>query len=124
WAMLWLEKAYLVFKDPRAQIFLKTLAACLGMEDMTGALNIALRWGIPFGLYIKTSEAREFMERNMMELERNTLSALYAPGYVDECLSYGSGGQAAYGRYVAIIGNLLNRPHAIAFVSGGGLLSF
>ncbi|KAJ7656166.1 hypothetical protein DFH06DRAFT_1411970 [Mycena polygramma] len=124
WALLWLDHSYLVLKDPRASVYLKMLAACTDAMDMIGVLNLAIRYGIPFGLYVKASAVREFRERNMTDLERNTLSALYAPGYVDECIPYTIGGVAAYGKYLATIGNLLNRPHATAFIYAGGILSF
>ncbi|KAJ6493582.1 hypothetical protein C8R47DRAFT_975243 [Mycena vitilis] len=124
WALLWLDKSYLVLNDPRAAIYLKTLAACNEIMDMVGVLNHAIRFGIQFGLYVKASEVREFRDRNMTDLEKNTLAALYAPGYVDECIPYTIGGAAAYGKYLATIRNLLSRPHATAFIQAGGILSF
>ncbi|KAJ6480681.1 hypothetical protein C8R47DRAFT_1284561 [Mycena vitilis] len=124
WALLWLDHSYLVFKDPRSMVYLKVLAACTDAMDMIGVLSLALRFGISFGLYTKASVVREFRERNMTDLERNTLAALYAPGYVDECIPYTIGGVAAYGKYLATINNLLNRPHATAFLYAGGILSF
>ncbi|KAJ7604408.1 hypothetical protein DFH06DRAFT_1349436 [Mycena polygramma] len=124
WALLWLDHTFLVLKDPRAMVYLKVLAACTDAMDMIGVLNLAIRYGIPFGLYVKASAVREFRERNITELECNTLSALYTPGYVDQCIPYTIGGVAAYGKYLATIGNLLNRPHATAFLYAGGILSF
>jgi hypothetical protein len=103
---------------------MKIYAACLDVMDMVGILNLAIRFGLRFGLYMKASEVREFYERNMTDLDRHTLAAMYAPGYVDECLAYGTGGMAAYGRYLIIIRALLERPHAIAFIFAGGILSF
>ncbi|KAJ6590389.1 hypothetical protein DFH09DRAFT_908381, partial [Mycena vulgaris] len=48
----------------------------------------------------------------------------YAPGYVDSQLRYGLGHASLYGKYLGRIRDLLARPHAIAFISQGGLLSF
>ncbi|KAJ6482258.1 hypothetical protein C8R47DRAFT_1073554 [Mycena vitilis] len=124
WVLNWLDHSYLVLKDPRSVIYLKVLAACTDTMDMIGVLNLAIWFGISFRLYTKASAAREFRERNITDLERNTLSALHAPGYVDECIPYTIGGVAAYGKYLATIGNLLNRPHTTAFIFSGGILSF
>ncbi|KAJ7127200.1 hypothetical protein C8R44DRAFT_616783 [Mycena epipterygia] len=70
------------------------------------------------------SEAREFSNRNITSLTRNTLAVLYAPGYVDEQLKYSLGFSSQYDAYIAIVGPLLARPEAVAFIAAGGILSY
>ncbi|KAJ7097373.1 hypothetical protein C8R44DRAFT_552457, partial [Mycena epipterygia] len=48
----------------------------------------------------------------------------YAPGYVDEQLKYSLGFSSQYDAYKAIVGALLARPEAVAFIAAGGVLSY
>jgi hypothetical protein len=124
WGLLWLQKTYLVCKDPRTLTRLKIYAAYHEVEDVVEILTLAIRFGLQFGLYVKIGDVLEFRNRNVSYLDSLTLGAIYAPGYVDECLSYGLGEIAAYTKYLSILGILLVRPNAVAFVYAGGVLSF
>ncbi|KAJ7511545.1 hypothetical protein B0H11DRAFT_1699608 [Mycena galericulata] len=126
WNQSWLRKAILVSKDPRAIMRMKIFASCfenvIHVEDV---LELAIRFGLPFVLYIRMSDARGFKNSRVSALTRNTLSALYVPGYVDLPLTNGTGGAAAlYEQYRARVLQLLSRPHAVAFIGHGGILSF
>jgi hypothetical protein len=103
---------------------MKIYAAYHEVEDVVEILTLAIRFGLQFGLYVKVDEVLEFRNRNVTHLDSQTLGAIYAPGYVDECLSYGLGEIAAYTKYLSILGVLLIRPNAIAFIYAGGVLSF
>ncbi|KAJ6485490.1 hypothetical protein DFH09DRAFT_949015 [Mycena vulgaris] len=89
-----------------------------------GVLTRTIQFRIAFSLYIDARDARDFSNRNITPLNRSTLVALYAAGYVDSQLRYGLGQDTLYGEYLAKIRDLLTRPHAIAFIARGGLLSF
>ncbi|KAJ7918333.1 hypothetical protein B0H13DRAFT_1869513 [Mycena leptocephala] len=57
-------------------------------------------------------------------LMRSTLEAIYSLGFTETFLEFGSGGAACYARYLSMILALLSRPHAVAFIAAGGILSF
>ncbi|KAJ7094088.1 hypothetical protein C8R44DRAFT_890456 [Mycena epipterygia] len=103
---------------------MKILAICNPGLDIVGLLTLCVKYGFPFGLYIKTSEVRQFSNRNITSLTRNTLASLYAPGYVDEQLKYSLGFSSQYNAYKALVGPLLARPEAVAFIAAGGILSY
>ncbi|KAJ7176695.1 hypothetical protein C8R46DRAFT_1029989 [Mycena filopes] len=124
WALLWIEKSYLVCKDERTLVRMKAIAARRGSTDFLEILNLAVRYGLPFGLHMSTSDIREFKALNTPALERLAWNALYAPGYVDTCIAYGKGGAEAYARYLRIVADVLCRPNAIGFIFAGGILSF
>ncbi|KAJ7904059.1 hypothetical protein B0H13DRAFT_2334898 [Mycena leptocephala] len=113
WGLLWLQKTYLVCKDPRTLTRMKIYAAYHEVEDVVEILTLAIRFGLQFGLYVKVDEVLEFRNRNVTHLDSQTLGAIYAPGYVDECLSYGLGEIAAYTKYLSILGVLLIRPNTM-----------
>ncbi|KAJ7170415.1 hypothetical protein C8R43DRAFT_944929 [Mycena crocata] len=73
---------------------------------------------------IDICDVQELAESELSSLDLATLYAFYEPGYVDAPLQYGAGGASAYFRYKAILNSLLKRPHAIAFIYKGGILSF
>ncbi|KAJ6463804.1 hypothetical protein C8R47DRAFT_992408 [Mycena vitilis] len=126
WNTEWLAKAMLVCEDARSMWRLKTYAAVrrdiTRMEDL---LEIAIRFGIPFSLYIKRRDVRCFRDSTVSPLSLNTLAALYQPGYEDLTLVWGKGGAAgAYVQYEANLNNLLGRPQAVAFIGLGGVLRY
>ncbi|KAJ6499731.1 hypothetical protein C8R47DRAFT_1259095 [Mycena vitilis] len=123
WNTAWLDRAILVCRDPRSLIRLKTYAACVdGVKVIEDVLELAIRFGIPFSLFIKMCDARLFRNAEISALQRSTLDALYQPGYVDLALPHERGGAALYGRYRALMLQLLSRPNAVAFISQGGIL--
>jgi hypothetical protein len=54
----------------------------------------------------------------------STVEAIYSLGFTETFLEFGSGGAACYARYLSQILSLLSRPHAVAFIAAGGILSF
>ncbi|KAJ6530384.1 hypothetical protein DFH09DRAFT_1326898 [Mycena vulgaris] len=124
WVIDWMEKSYLVCSDRRSLLRMKVFAAREKDATILGIITRAIQFGIPFSLYIDARNARDFSNRNITPLDRSTLSALYAAGYIDAQLRYGLGDVALYGEYLGKVRMILVRPHAIAFISLGGILSF
>ncbi|KAJ7859426.1 hypothetical protein B0H13DRAFT_1901449 [Mycena leptocephala] len=125
WNRTWLEKAILVCEDARTRVRMKTWAACCGLTDLCDVLNMALCYGAPFALYVKLANVRKVgMPTHISSLIRSTLESLYDVGFQESFLQFGTGGASCYGCYLAQILALLSRPHAIAFIAAGGILSF
>ncbi|KAJ7431219.1 hypothetical protein B0H11DRAFT_2386303 [Mycena galericulata] len=125
WNTDWLRKSILVVKEERSALRMKTWAACLDFHDFAEVLNMAILYGVPFQLFVPQSQVRQVgVSLELPSLLRSTLEALYSPGYVEQTLSYGLGGVTLYARYLGIINALLKRPHAIAFIFAGGILSY
>ncbi|KAJ6465891.1 hypothetical protein C8R47DRAFT_1224206, partial [Mycena vitilis] len=126
WSTEWLAKSILVCEDTRSMWRLKTYAAVRrDITQMKDLLEIGIRFGIPFALYIKRKDVRCFRDSTVSPLSLNTLSALYQPGYEDLTLVWGKGGApGAYVQYEANLNNLLSRPQAVAFIGLGGVLRY
>ncbi|KAJ7071762.1 hypothetical protein B0H15DRAFT_740334, partial [Mycena belliarum] len=126
WDLNWLGQAVLICDDERSALRMKAYAACSpGTESITDVLELAIRFGLPFEIYVPSSRVREFTRGKRVEaLDQDTLDALYAPGYRDTLLTFGTGGAALYEQYRGLLNGLLRRPHAIAFIYAGGVLRF
>ncbi|KAJ7065962.1 hypothetical protein B0H15DRAFT_972268 [Mycena belliarum] len=124
WDLEWIDCTFLVLKDRRTHMHMKVYAACSGKSDVLEILTLALKFRLAFGIYVDSAEVRKFRSAKICALTRNTLGYLYAPGYIDVQLVYGLGNEECYGAYIAKVGSLLSRPHAIAFIGMGGILSF
>ncbi|KAJ7443798.1 hypothetical protein FB451DRAFT_1413425 [Mycena latifolia] len=126
WDIAWLSDALFMCEDPRSVIRLKTLTACNGnIRVMEDVLELAVRFGIPFQLYIRSSQVCSFGPSRVSPLAANTLGSVYEPGFNDLPLFHGVGGGAAtYGWYRSQLYHLLDRPHAVAFIGMGGVLSY
>ncbi|KAJ7873403.1 hypothetical protein B0H13DRAFT_2349100 [Mycena leptocephala] len=125
WNRTWLEKAILICEDSRTPIRMKVWAACCELGDLCDVLNMALCYGAAFALYVKLSDVRKVgMPVHVSSLLRSTVESLYDVGFTEIFLQFGSGGAACYGRYLSQILALLSRPHAVAFIAAGGILSF
>jgi hypothetical protein len=55
---------------------------------------------------------------------KSTLHATYTVGFTELFLDFGAGGATCYAQYLSQILALLSRPHAVAFIAAGGILSF
>ncbi|KAJ7101262.1 hypothetical protein B0H15DRAFT_769446 [Mycena belliarum] len=125
WDESWLGAAVLVCDDDRSSLRMKIFAACCGVNSITEVMELAIRFGLPFALYVPAARVREFARWDQADsLDEETLDALYSPGYRDAQLLYGTGGAALYEQYRAILHHLLRRPHATAFIFAGGVLRF
>ncbi|KAJ7224235.1 hypothetical protein GGX14DRAFT_557121 [Mycena pura] len=91
---------------------------------MTGLLDFAIRFGIPFQLCIKLSEVHAFRTEKLSLIAREINGAPYTPGFEDATLEYKSGGASLYKNYLANVAALLDRPEAVAFIAKGGILRF
>ncbi|KAJ7147067.1 hypothetical protein C8R43DRAFT_1129853 [Mycena crocata] len=125
WSLAWLVGSILVCEDSRSYWRMKAFAACaqhqVVLEDV---LEFAMRSGMRFALYVKSSEVRKYADHDIPAVVRNTVEAMYAPGYVDTLLTYGHGGEALYRQYVVQMNALVRRPHAVAFIGLGGIMAF
>ncbi|KAK6974476.1 hypothetical protein R3P38DRAFT_3239324 [Favolaschia claudopus] len=126
WGEDWITNARLHFSDERSHLRFKVLAVRnRHIGRIEGILEQAIRHGIPFELYTKRSDARKFNDLPIPSLERNTLAAIYSPGYVDEPLEWNqNGASATYTVYLAKLSVLLSRPQALAFIRMGGVLRY
>ncbi|KAJ7854022.1 hypothetical protein B0H13DRAFT_1903834 [Mycena leptocephala] len=125
WNHDWLSKAILVCEDYRTYIRMKTWAACCDAKDICDILNMAICYGAAFELYVRQTDARKVgMPTQVTSLLQSTLHATYAAGFTEIFLDFGAGGATCYGRYLSQILALLSRPHAVAFIAAGGILSF
>jgi hypothetical protein len=126
WNKKWLNHAVLVCKDKQSLLRFKVYAVAFeGLTEIKDILEMGIRFGISFQLYIPVSKAREFADSGISPLKQQSMSAMYAPGYVDPPIAWGSEGPAAnYGVYVVSLFHLLKLPHAIAFVGLGGILRY
>ncbi|KAJ6567728.1 hypothetical protein DFH09DRAFT_1469154 [Mycena vulgaris] len=80
---------------------------------------------VPFGIYVRQGSARKLGDlQPLTALQLATSASLYSLGYTDTLLEYGSGGVRLFFRYTSQVGALLSRPHAVAFIAAGGILSF
>ncbi|KAJ7880500.1 hypothetical protein B0H13DRAFT_1630340 [Mycena leptocephala] len=125
WNHDWLSKAVLVCEDSRTYVRMKTWAACCDAKDICDILNMAICYGAAFELYIRQTDVKKVgMPTQVTSLLQSTLHATYAVGFTEIFLDFGAGGATCYGRYLSQILALLSRPHAVAFISAGGILSF
>ncbi|KAJ7028568.1 hypothetical protein C8F04DRAFT_1188549 [Mycena alexandri] len=87
----------------------------------TELLELALRYGMPFKLFMEVAEACDDQDE---EANKSlTMCALYEPGYVDPPVAW-SGRASAKLVYYGSLHWLLDRPHAIGFLYAGGILKF
>ncbi|KAJ6526120.1 hypothetical protein DFH09DRAFT_1415979 [Mycena vulgaris] len=126
WNIEWLQNSILVCDDFRSFVRFKTWAACDdSINDVITILNKAIRSGVPFGIYVRQGSARKLGDlQPLTALQLATSASLYSLGYTDTLLEYGSGGVRLFFRYTSQVGALLSRPHAVAFIAAGGILSF
>ncbi|KAJ6571913.1 hypothetical protein B0H19DRAFT_1255836 [Mycena capillaripes] len=126
WNQKWLEGAMLVCEDPRSFWRLKMYTAVRqDISKMEDLLEIGIRFGIPFALYIKRKDVQSFSDPNISAHTLNTLAAIYEPGFTDLQLSWGSGGPVAcYVQYEANLHVLLARLEAVAFVCMGSVMRY
>jgi hypothetical protein len=104
---------------------MKTWAACCDAKDICDILNMAICYGAAFELYIRQTDVKKVgMPTQVTSLLQSTLHATYTVGFTEIFLDFRAGGATCYGRYLSQILALLSRPHAVAFISAGGILSF
>jgi hypothetical protein len=125
WNYRWLNKAILVCKDERSLIRLKMYAALFqSLTKFEDVLEMGIRFGIPFQLFIPLNEALQF-SKEVTSLVESTLTAMYTPGYVDPPISWSAGSaEAQYEVYKVRLLSLLSRPHAVAFIPMGGVARY
>ncbi|KAJ7798604.1 hypothetical protein B0H13DRAFT_2391528 [Mycena leptocephala] len=125
WNARWLNKAILVCKDERSLIRLKTYAALFqSLTKFEDVLEMGIRFGIPFQLFIPLNEALQF-SKEVTSLVESTLTAMYTPGYVDAPMTWSAGSaEAQYEVYKVRLLGLLSRPHAAAFIPMGGVARY
>ncbi|KAJ7032405.1 hypothetical protein C8F04DRAFT_1185046 [Mycena alexandri] len=87
----------------------------------TELLELVLRYGMPFKLFVEIAEACD--DEDDQSPDSLTMRSLYAPGYVDPPMVWvGTAGQKLV--YLGGIHGLLARPNAVAFLFMGSLAKF
>ncbi|KAF8206728.1 hypothetical protein K438DRAFT_2013843 [Mycena galopus ATCC 62051] len=125
WNLDWLRCSKIMSDHPQSMLLLKCAAAIGNFPDVTYMLNAAIKHGIPFRIFVLQENVRNVWIADVMTtMEARSLRAMYAPGYTEIPLDYGTGGAACYARYLRQVEELLRRPHAPALVALGGAASF
>ncbi|KAJ7702718.1 hypothetical protein B0H17DRAFT_871733, partial [Mycena rosella] len=125
WNVSWMDESILVCWDERSIVRMKIYAACAdGVKHIEDVFELAIRFGLPFDIFVDSAEGARFASQELSVLDDATLERIYAPNYADTLLSYGAGGEELYNQYLGQMNWLLKRPHARAFVAKGGVLSF
>ncbi|KAK7037867.1 hypothetical protein R3P38DRAFT_3181919 [Favolaschia claudopus] len=127
WNLPWLASGVLVFDDSRTLIRLKGLAAVypLSITNIREALDMALRYGMPFEIYIPLAMADDFRDPSLSTLSKNSLASIYGAGYNDQLMTWtGLGEEHQYGVYQGTLLPLLQRPNAVAFIAKGGICKY
>ncbi|KAJ7030216.1 hypothetical protein C8F04DRAFT_1183010 [Mycena alexandri] len=87
----------------------------------TELLELTLRYGMPFKLFVEIAEACD--DEDEGGDKSLTMCAIYEPGYVDPPIGW-TGRASGKLVYYGSLHWLLDRPHAFAFLFAGGLLKF
>ncbi|KAK7022085.1 hypothetical protein R3P38DRAFT_3195479 [Favolaschia claudopus] len=127
WTQKWFQQGVLVFEDDRTLLRLKTLVALypLALNNIRTVLEYALRFGMPFEIYIPLAWADQFRDPNLSDLSRSLLPSVYGAGFTDQLMTWtGCGEEHQYGAYLESLLRLLARPNAVAFVAMGGICKF
>ncbi|KAJ7749146.1 hypothetical protein B0H16DRAFT_1319501 [Mycena metata] len=123
WNEEWLDKAIIVFKDPRTHLRMKILANCYqGVNDMRDILSTAWRFGFKMHLFVPLDSAPTFCTP-LSDIESLTLPRIYDPGFTERYLSKVPGRKAQYAMWLGSAKEITQQPNAVAFISEGGLLS-
>ncbi|KAF8147017.1 hypothetical protein K438DRAFT_1780337 [Mycena galopus ATCC 62051] len=96
------------------------------VRSFSDLLELAIRFGMPFELYVHRSRVREFRDVLIPTLAIKTLGSLYQPGYIDQQLSWSKegGNKTSYAMYETILNGLLDHPEAVGFISARGVYSY
>ncbi|KAJ7661810.1 hypothetical protein B0H17DRAFT_1144534 [Mycena rosella] len=107
WNNQLLDRGILIFDDPRAQT----------MGDL---LTMAIKYAVPFQLYIRMSDVPLFVAHDIPDVERILLPATLEPGFSETGLKW-LGAHATRTVWVDLVAKLLCRPYAGAFLAKGGI---
>ncbi|KAJ7206988.1 hypothetical protein C8J57DRAFT_1541138 [Mycena rebaudengoi] len=121
----WLCKSVLVLDDSRSLTRMKVFANCAEqVQSVEEVLKLALRFGIPFDLFVKAKDTPSFGHTAISYLDRIALPSVYNAGFVEPSLEYAKGGAVLYGQYMNDLKDLMTRPNAVAFIAMGGMASW
>ncbi|KAK7033868.1 hypothetical protein R3P38DRAFT_3186105 [Favolaschia claudopus] len=127
WSKPWFNQGVLVFEDPRSLLRLKTLVAMYphALNNMQAVLEYAMRYSMPFEIYIPLAWADAFRDASLTDLSRSLLPSIYGAGFSDQLMTWaGLGEEHQYGLYMESLLRLLVRPNAVSFISMGGVCKF
>ncbi|KAJ7603390.1 hypothetical protein DFH06DRAFT_1022297 [Mycena polygramma] len=124
WSGDFLNQAVLILEDPAALVRFRYWAAFNDVETIVDILNLAIGRCVPFRLAIPESRVSHFRPAVVSNDERLITPHYYRVGYVEPALKWESGGMDFTGAYMVAMGNVLNRPHAIALIARGGILAW
>ncbi|KAF8177939.1 hypothetical protein K438DRAFT_2180567 [Mycena galopus ATCC 62051] len=96
WNAKWLAQGKLVCPQ-RSALKLKSIVALRpGIRQTSDILELAIRYGIPFAIFVKRSNVREFRDILVPPFILKTLGSIYEPGFNDITLNWSkTGGNAA-----------------------------
>jgi hypothetical protein len=124
WNKNWLDRAILVFKDPRTHVRRKLIANCFcDVENIGDVLMAAWKFGLPFHLFLPESDTRLFGDWTMSRMDELALPKLYGSGFTKRFLTKVNGPQAQYAAWIASASEVFRRPNAVAFIAEGGIVS-
>ncbi|KAJ7336434.1 hypothetical protein DFH08DRAFT_706650 [Mycena albidolilacea] len=124
WNKSWLDRAILVFKDPRTHVRMKLIANCFcDVDCIEDVLTAAWKFGLPFQLFLPESETRFFADRSMSRMDELALPKLYGSGFTERFLTKAAGPQAQYAAWIVSASEVVRRPNAVAFIAEGGIVS-
>jgi hypothetical protein len=125
WNRAWLDKAIIVFKDPRTHLRMKLLANCYyDAESIEDVLNMAWRFGFKFHLFVSVEDVESFSNANISSLDSLVFSKIYRTDFTERFMTWGVGGESQYVLWLSSAKGVVDRPNAVAFIAEGGILSY
>ena len=125
-ANLVFQHAFLCIPDWKSQVRMRYYASCRPeVSDIRHVVDIAIIHQLEFSLAIRVSDVGLFTPVVVSGLDRMGIKALYQPGFTEPSFSYTKGTPAVFANaYLAKINDILQRPHARAFIGMGGPYSW
>ncbi|KAF8131311.1 hypothetical protein K438DRAFT_2132201 [Mycena galopus ATCC 62051] len=110
WNCKWLEQGKLVCSTHSALKLKSLVTLHPEVKEIPDLLETAIRFGIPFSIFIKRSSVREYRDIMIPSLILKTMGSIYEPGFQDVTLEWsrGRGSAAAFNAYKSNVGTFLS----------------
>ncbi|KAJ6458027.1 hypothetical protein DFH09DRAFT_822722, partial [Mycena vulgaris] len=120
WDRLTLEKGVLVFDSASSQLRMRTWSCVLkNMNRIEDLLNLAIRFAVPFSIFIRMKDLPDFAPESISEVEKRTLPGTLEPGFMETRLVW-MGGENTRTSFLDLAAKMLRRPWAGIFLTMGG----